>query len=98
MAVEFRDVWLENFYVDDQRHKKIPTAIKNALFRKLQILDVAIQESDLRVPPGNRFEHLLGNLTGWCSIRVNKQYRLIFQWHEKKAKNTYLDPHVYKGQ
>ncbi|WP_304105777.1 type II toxin-antitoxin system RelE/ParE family toxin [Marinobacter antarcticus] len=28
-------------------------------------------------PPGNRFEHLGGKLAGLCSIRVNKQYRLI---------------------
>lgn len=97
MAVEFRDLWLENFYLEDQGHKKIPRAIENALFRKIQILDAAIQENDLRVPPGNRFEHLLGNLTGWCSIRVNRQYRLIFQWDQGTARNTYLDPHVYKG-
>ncbi|MCH2455641.1 MAG: type II toxin-antitoxin system RelE/ParE family toxin [Idiomarina sp.] len=30
-------------------------------------------------------------------MRVNKQYRLIFCWEESIAKNTYLDPHVYKG-
>ncbi|HAS4551091.1 TPA: hypothetical protein I6860_003747, partial [Vibrio cholerae] len=52
-------------------------------------------ESDLRIPPGNRFEHLEGNLKGWCSIRVNKQYRLIFQWVDGVALNTYLDPHKY---
>lgn len=97
MAVEFRDIWLEAFYEDDKGHKKIPDAIKGALFRKLQILDAATQESDLRVPPGNRFEHLKGNLAGWCSIRVNKQYRLIFYWDAGIAQNTYLDPHLYKG-
>ncbi|WP_254918525.1 MULTISPECIES: type II toxin-antitoxin system RelE/ParE family toxin [Cobetia] len=30
------------------------------------MLDAATQESDLRIPPGNRFEHLQGNLAGWC--------------------------------
>nr|WP_280529549.1 type II toxin-antitoxin system RelE/ParE family toxin [Xenorhabdus budapestensis] len=52
----------------------MPSTIEGVLFRKLQILDAATQESDLRIPPGNRFEHLQGNLSGWCSIRVNKQY------------------------
>ncbi|EOX4360059.1 type II toxin-antitoxin system RelE/ParE family toxin, partial [Vibrio cholerae] len=28
-------------------------------------------------------------------IRVNKQYRLIFQWVDGVALNTYLDPHKY---
>lgn len=97
MAIEFRDAWLEGFYEDDLSHKRIPKSIEAALFRKLQILDAATQESDLRVPPGNRFEHLQGNLSGWRSIRVNKQYRLIFRWDTGVAQDTYLDPHTYRG-
>jgi len=97
MAVLFRDEWLEFFYEDESAHKNIPKTIESALYRKLQILDAATQMSDLGVPPGNRFEHLHGNLSGWCSIRVNKQYRLIFCWKDGTAQNTYLDPHNYKG-
>ncbi len=95
MAVEFKDKWLERFYENDEGHRQIPKSIQNALFRKLQILDAAEKEVDLRIPPGNRFEHLHGNLQGWCSIRVNRQYRLIFQWVDGVAVETYLDPHVY---
>lgn len=95
MAVEFRDKWLEAFYEEDKGHKKIPSTIEGALFRKLVILDAAMEESDLRVPPGNRFEHLQGDLSDWCSIRVNKQYRLIFRWEDGTAVDTYLDPHTY---
>ncbi|NHB87750.1 killer protein [Photorhabdus tasmaniensis] len=36
-----------------------------------------------------------GYLRGWCSIRVNRQYRLIFQWIDGIAVDTYLDPHNY---
>ncbi|WP_018402807.1 type II toxin-antitoxin system RelE/ParE family toxin [Marinobacter gelidimuriae] len=97
MAVEFRDTWLGAFYEEDLGHKKIPGTVKGALYRKIQILDAATQESDLRVPPGNRFEHLQGKLAGLCSVRVNKQYRLIFRWMDGIAQDTYLDPHVYKG-
>ena len=97
MAIEFRDEWLEAFYTEDQSHKKIPNTIENALFRKLQILDAATKESDLRIPPGNRFEHLSGTLSGWCSIRVNKQYRLVFRWIDGTAQGAYLDPHAYRG-
>lgn len=64
MALEFRESWLELFYEEDKRHRLIPNSIENALFRKLEILDAAQAESDLRVPPGNRFEHLVGNLKG----------------------------------
>nr|WP_249364083.1 type II toxin-antitoxin system RelE/ParE family toxin [Pseudoalteromonas sp. S2721] len=43
--------------------------MENALYRKLEILDAVKAESDLRVPPDNRFKHLEGNLKDWCSIR-----------------------------
>lgn len=95
MAIECKEAWLLAFYEEDKSHRKIPKSIENALFRKMQILDAATQESDLRIPPGNRFEHLQGNLSGWCSIRVNKQYRLIFRWRDGVAHELYLDPHVY---
>lgn len=95
MALKFKDPWLELFYEEDKRHRLIPNSIENALFRKLEILDAAQAESDLRVPPGNRFEHLAGDLNGWCSIRVNKQYRLIFKWVDGVALSAYLDPHKY---
>lgn len=97
MAVEFRDRWLESFYEHDLSHSKIPASIQGVLFRKIQILDAATQIADLRVPPGNRFENLHGTLSGWSSIRVNKQYRLIFRWVNGVALDTYLDPHSYRG-
>ena len=36
-------------------------------------------------PPGNRLERLKGNLAGKWSIRVNNQWRIIFQWQENEA-------------
>lgn len=95
MSVKFRDKWLGSFYENDRGHRLIPRSIEIALYRKIQILDAAKEEADLRLPPGNRFEHLTGKLKNYCSIRVNKQYRLIFQWVDGTALNTYLDPHKY---
>lgn len=95
MAIEFKETWLEQFYEKDKSHRKIPRKIEDTLFRKLQLLDAAHTYNDLKVPPGNRFEQLQGNLQGWCSIRVNKQYRLIFRWINNTAEDTYLDPHKY---
>lgn len=97
MATEFRDAWLESFYEHGTSHRKIPRSLEEAVFRKLQILDAAIQESDLRAPPGNRYECLRGHLYGWSSIRANRQYRLVFQWKTGTACNTYLDPHKYRN-
>jgi proteic killer suppression protein len=48
--------------------------------RKLEALNAASQLSDLRVPPSNRLEQLKGNLRDYCSIRINDQWRIIFEW------------------
>jgi proteic killer suppression protein len=98
MIAEFRDHWLREFFVNDIGHRKIPANLENALFRKLQLIDDAREEKDLRVPPGNHFEALHGNLEGYCSIRVNIQWRLIFQWSSEhgEASRLYLDDHSYR--
>jgi proteic killer suppression protein len=48
--------------------------------RKLQQLNAATRLSDLRAPPGNRLEALHGARSGQRSIRINAQYRLVFEW------------------
>ena len=40
---------------------------------------------DLRVPPGNRLEALLGSRQGQWSIRINDQWRLCFRWQDGNA-------------
>ncbi|WP_027855613.1 type II toxin-antitoxin system RelE/ParE family toxin [Marinobacterium litorale] len=91
-----RDRWLDDYYFQGKTSSNIPKEIDGALKRKLDIIHAAHGEQDLRVPPGNRFEHLSGNLKDWWSIRVNKQYRLIFKWREGEALELYLDAHTYR--
>lgn len=97
MIGSFKSDALEQFYRNNKPHKTVQANIRDGVFKKLQLIDAATTEKDLRTPPGNRFEHLLGNLAGWCSIRVNKQYRLVFQWDpiRGEAHQIYLDPHTY---
>ena len=98
MIKSFRDAWLEAYFVNDIRSKKVPADIDARLFRKLQLIDDAESDLDLRIPPSNHFEKLIGRLDGKHSIRVNKQWRLIFKWDasEGKATNIYLDKHEYR--
>lgn len=91
----FRDPWLEAFFHHTAQHRKIPVDIHTVLSRKLDIINAATSHRDLRSPPGNRYEELSGKLHGYSSIRVNKQYRLIFKWVNGKAEDVYLDPHIY---
>ena len=98
MIVGFRDAWLRSFFVEDIRSRNIPADLEGRLFRKLQMIDDAATDRDLRVPPSNHFEKLRGNLDGYQSIRVNRQWRLIFRWDSRKgaASDIYLDDHGYK--
>ena len=98
MIVSFRDKWLRVFFVEDVQSRNIPPDLESRLFRKLQMIDDAMTDQDLRVPPSNRFEKLRGNLAGFHSIRVNKQWRLVFRWDggRGEAEGVYLDDHSYR--
>jgi proteic killer suppression protein len=98
MIVGFRDDWLRDFFVRDIRTKKIPSELEVRLFRKIQMIDDATTDQDLRVPPSNHFEKLHGKLEELHSVRVNKQWRLVFQWDSGRgeAKDVYLDNHSYQ--
>ena len=43
---------------------------------------------DLRIPPGNRLEKLSGDLSGFYSIRVNNQWRIVFKYENGGAENV----------
>jgi proteic killer suppression protein len=95
MIVSFRDEWLRAFFVEDKRSRHISPDLESRLFRKLQMIDDASTDQDLRAPPSNHFEKLRGNLAGFHSIRVNKQWRLVFRWDggRGEAEGVYLDDH-----
>lgn len=62
------------------RSKKLPNEIQDVARRKLRILNNAQDVDDLRIPPANRLEKLKDNLEAYYSIRINNQWRIIFQW------------------
>lgn len=63
-----------------RRVRKLPHDIQHRAQRKLMILNNAASLNDLRVPPGNRLETLLGDRDGQYSIRVNDRWRICFVW------------------
>ncbi|KAB5607567.1 type II toxin-antitoxin system RelE/ParE family toxin [Bifidobacterium jacchi] len=83
---------LTDFLYGGRYPKGYPAGIERTLMRKLQMLKAARSLQDLRIPPGNRLEPLKGDLQNHWSIRVNQQWRLIFQWDEtnKEATNVYF--------
>ena len=67
------------------RVKKMPIEIQNVGRRKLRMLNNSQDISDLRIPPSNRLEKLTGKLSKFYSIRINKQWRIIFIWDKGNA-------------
>ena len=53
--------------------------------RRLAILNAAPSLDTLRDLPSNRLEALGGNRKGQYSIRVNRQWRICFEWPEIQA-------------
>ena len=71
------------------RHaKKIPINLHNKIRRLFDLLNAAYKINDLKSPPGNRLELLKGSLSNKWSIRVNSQWRIIFEWTDGKALNV----------
>lgn len=48
--------------------------------RKLDQLDSVELLDELRIPPGNRLEALVGERRGLHSVRINQRYRICFRW------------------
>jgi toxin HigB-1 len=98
MIESFRDEWLRAFFIDDKGTKRVPTEISERLFRKIQMIDDAVSDMDLRSPPSNHFEKLKGKLAAYHSIRVNQKWRLVFRWNADRgeASDLYLDDHSYR--
>lgn len=61
---------------------------QNQAEKRLEILDNAKTINDLMALPSNRFEALSGDRVGQCSIRVNMQWRLCFEWRDADAYNV----------
>lgn len=65
--------------------RALPQIIQRLAYRKLLLIDGAERLDDLRIPPGNRLEKLSGGLSGKYSIRINDQWRIIFNWKNSSA-------------
>jgi len=68
-----------------EARKTIPQPLWGIAWRKLDMLNAAISLTDLKVPPANRLESLKGSFKGKCAIRVNDQYRLVFDFRNGDA-------------
>ena len=65
---------------DGERSAKLPGEIQEIARRKLRMINNSQNIADLRVPPSDRLEKLEGKLAGHYFIRINDQWRIVFNW------------------
>ena len=88
MIIDFGDQTTEDIFngLDTKHARRIPNGVWNVAVRKLDMVNAAHELKDLRIPPANRLELLKGKLSGFHSIRINDQYRIVFKWLSGNAK------------
>ncbi|MGB3851588.1 MAG: type II toxin-antitoxin system RelE/ParE family toxin [Tunicatimonas sp.] len=84
MIISFGSKQTEKVW-NGERVSKWPIEIQEIGRRKLRMLNNSQDIADLRIPPSNRLEKLSGNLKAYYSIRINNQWRIIFQWNKGQA-------------
>lgn len=87
MIQNFKDKETQTIF-ERQRSRKLPSDIQQVALRKLRMLNRAETLQDLRVPPANRLERLVGDREGQYSIRVNDRWRICFEWQDGKASDV----------
>lgn len=84
MIVSFGSKQTERIWLGEQV-TKLPLEVQKIGRRKLRMIHNSQSVADLRIPPANRLEKLAGNLKDFYSIRINDQWRIIFQWEAGQA-------------
>lgn len=67
---------------------KLPREIQDNARRKLRMLNNSHTLVDLQLPPSNSLEKLKGDLKEYYSIRINKQWRIVFKWANGNCLNV----------
>lgn len=79
MIRAFRDKETEKTW-NQEFPKIIPANLYKIALRKLFMLNRANSLNDLKIPPSNKLEKLLGKRKNQYSIRINEKYRICFYW------------------
>ena len=84
MIKSFADKETEKIF-HQEVSRKLPLTIQDRALVKLLLIDSATSELDLVSPPANHFEYLKGKLKGYCSVRINDQWRIQFKYSNGDA-------------
>ncbi|NLT69513.1 MAG: plasmid maintenance system killer family protein [Verrucomicrobiaceae bacterium] len=68
--------------------RRLPSDIQQRTQRRLVQIHTAASLADLAITPSNQLESLRGGLRGFCSIRINRQWRVVFEWTGSDAEKV----------
>lgn len=84
MILSFRNAETQTLW-ETGKSRRLPASIRIPAWKKLAILNAAVELDNLKVPPGNRLEALKKDRKGQHSIRINDKYRVCFVWRDRNA-------------
>ena len=84
MEIEFQDEDLKRLLESDEGKSRFPVEVIKMYRKRMQFIRSARDDRDLRAMKSLHFEELKGGRKGQHSIRLNKQYRLVFRIEGKK--------------
>jgi len=96
MIINFKSKFAQDIYDGSSttKSRKFPSQLVGKASRLLDQLNIIKQIDELLIPPSNHLEKLKSDLSGYWSLRINRQWRIIFQWDGKDASNVdILDYH-----
>ena len=79
MIISFKDKEAEKIW-NGMVSTKLPFEIQQIARRKLRMINNSQNINDLRIPPANQLKKLQGDLKNKYSIRINDQWRIVFNW------------------
>jgi len=71
--------------INSRQARKVPRELHDKARRLLDQINAAPSLGFLRVPPSNQLEKLRGDFSGYWSLRINNQWRVIFHWENNDA-------------
>jgi proteic killer suppression protein len=75
----------ETEQVFNRRHSRRYAAFERVALRKLRQIHGVSRVEELFEPPANRLELLQGDREGQWSLRINRQWRICFEWRDGDA-------------
>lgn len=87
MEVTFADATLDELEVNENCKSRFDKQLLRAYRKLMRFIRDATDERDLRAWPGKHFEKLQGDRSHQYSMRIDSQWRLVFEITPRSPKN-----------